>query len=395
MTRFLAFAFTLIAVAQPSSVEPVWKLIAAGKRPEAVAMLRELIKRDPRNGDARLLLGSVLMEDGQRESIDQLAEGVRLQPTSAEAHNALGEAYVAFDNPKAALPEFERAVKLNPRLAVAHVNLAAILVEQGQNQPAAVHLDQAIQLIGSNSEAAYPHYLRAKIYNGDRDAAKASSELEKAVSLSPDFAEAWSDLGETRKTLGDDDGSLKALRRSVELNPTGAVARTRLGTKLLDIGSAHEAVGHLEEAVRLDPKNQTALNSLLLALRRDGQPQRADVVKKQLAELIRERDRNDQNAVTALELNNNGAALEKTGDLRGALAKYRSALLLFPDHTGIRTNLAVVLLKLGRWDEGLAEFRETLRRDPNNAELKRALDDALEQYQKHRSMSLRPGGSPK
>jgi thioredoxin-like negative regulator of GroEL len=52
---------------------------------------------------------------------------------------------------------------------------------------------------------------------------------------------------------------------------------------------------------------------------------------------------------------------------------------LNPDHVGIRTNLAVALLKTGRWDEGLSEMREALRRDPGNTVLQKALEDALAQ----------------
>ena len=47
------------------------------------------------DADARLLLGSVLAEQGERsESIAQLSEGVRLRPQSAEAHYQLARVYV-------------------------------------------------------------------------------------------------------------------------------------------------------------------------------------------------------------------------------------------------------------------------------------------------------------
>ena len=40
-------------------------------------------------------------------------------------------------------------------------------------------------------------------------------------------------------------------------------------------------------------------------------------------------------------------------------------------------NFAIALLRLGQWKEGLAELREAVRREPDNAVLKAALDDAL------------------
>jgi protein O-GlcNAc transferase len=376
----LAIACATLAIAQKPAVETAWQLLAQGKRDQAVTLLRDLIHADPRNADALLLLGSVLMESGERtESIAQLGEAVRLLPKSADAHNALGEAYNAFGETTAARPEFERAVELDPRHAQAHANLAAILVEQGDAQGAIPHLDQAIRLFGDRPDAAEPHYLRAKIYSQERDTVKAAAELQQAVALRPDFAEAWSDLGDARKNQSDSKGALSAFRRAVELSPGDAVAQARLGALLLDTGAAHEAVEHLDIAVRLDPKNQSALNALQRALRQDGQLEQADAAKKKLAELLRERDEADQKLVAALEINNRGAELEKIGDVHGALEKYRAALELLPGHVGVRVNLAVALLKLGQWEEGISQMREALRREPGNAKLQKALEDALAQ----------------
>jgi predicted Zn-dependent protease len=46
---------------------------------------------------------------------------------------------------------------------------------------------------------------------------------------------------------------------------------------------------------------------------------------------------------------------------------------------GIRVNYAVALLRLGRWTEGLQELHEASLRDPNDAKIKAALQDALSQ----------------
>jgi protein O-GlcNAc transferase len=389
----LMLAYSALAGAQTRQpdVEAAWGLVAKGQRDQAVALLRQIIGSDPRNADARLLLGSVLMEAGQAaESIDQLSKAVQLRPKSADAHIALGEAYQAFGHPEAARPEFERAVAINPASAQAQLNLAALQLEAGEGDAAAEHLDRAIKLFGKKPDAAYPHYLRAKVYTLRRDTARAATELGQAVALRPDFAEAWSDLGEARKAAFDDAGALAAFRRAVELSPGDAVAQTRLGSKLLDLDKAHEAVPHLQEAARLDPKNQSALNALQLALRKDGQIEQANAVRQRLAELMRERDKADQNLVASIELNNRGAALEKEGDLRGASEKYRAALALNTEHVGIRVNLAVALLKLGQWEQGISEMREALRRDPGSTEIQKALDDAMAQAQAHGIVVRRP-----
>ncbi len=86
--------------------------------------------------------------------------------------------------------------------------------------------------------------------------------------------------------------------------------------------------------------------------------------KEKLSDLLRRHDQADQNAVAGIELNNQGAALAKAGNMRAALKKYRAALERYPEHVGIRLNFAIALLRLGRWLQGIAELSEVVRRDP-------------------------------
>jgi tetratricopeptide (TPR) repeat protein len=367
-------------LAQRAPVEDAWDLLAKGDRGGAVRLLQQIVTTNPRDAEARLMLGSILTEDRKNaEAIVHLSEAVRLRPRSAEARNALGEALSGSGDTKGARLEFERTVALDPNFAPARVSLGLILAEGGESAAAAEHLDRAIKLLGRDPDAAFPKYLRAKICTGHDEFDKAAAELKDAVALRPDFFEAWSDLGQARKALLDDAGAFAAFQKAVELNGDDPVARYRLGAEYLRQGNAHEAVRHLEESFRRNPKNQSTLYSLQIALRQDGQLERARLIKERLAEVLREIDRESQAAFTALRLNNEGAALEKEGKLPLALEKYREAVRLDPGHVGIRTNFAVALLRLGHWAEGISEMREALRRDPKNEVLKKALADALAQ----------------
>jgi len=378
MTALLVWA--CLAAAQTGSLDQAWSLLAKGQRAEAIRRLHEIISANPRDAEARVLLGSVLMEGGNApESLAQLSEAVRLRPDWAQAQNALGEAFKAFGDPEAARKAFEKAAECDPRFAQAQINLGLVLTEAGEFSLAVSHLSRAIQLLGQRPEAAYPHYLLAKIYSDEAQVNRAAAELQQAVSLQPDFAEAWSDLGSVRKTLLDDAGALAAFEKAVQLAPGDPVAQTRLGTELLGQEKAHEAVPHLEEAVRLGPENQSALYNLHRALILDGHAGEAEAVKQKLNDLLRRQDQADQNAVAGIQLNNQGAALEKAGNLQGALEKYRAALERYPEHAGIRLNFAIALLRLGQWEQGIAELREVVRRDPNNISAKKALREALAQ----------------
>jgi tetratricopeptide (TPR) repeat protein len=373
----LAFCATLYA---QQSLDRAWQLAAAGRRQEAVEVLQAFVKTNPDNSDARLLLGSLLMETGQKaESIDQLTAAVRLRPRSAEAENALGEAYNKFGDTPAARSAFEKAVTLKPDYGIAQSNLGQTLLASGEGAKAADHLDRAIRLLGRTDDSADARYLRAKVYSAQNEPKQAAAQLEQAVALRPKFAEAWSDLGQARRALLDDAGALAAFERAVAANPNGAVAQYRLGAEYLRQSKPHLAVEHLQKAYQLNATDQSTLNALQMALRQDGRPEEASKVKLQLAELLREKDKENQNHLNAIRLNNEGATAEKSGDLRAALEKYREASQLYPEHAGIRVNYAVALLRMGQWSTGLNELHEALLRDPQNQQIKAALKDALAQ----------------
>jgi tetratricopeptide (TPR) repeat protein len=304
---------------------------------------------------------------------------VRLRPNSAGAHNQLGMAFSRFLDVKPAREEFEKALELDPDLAEAHVNLSLLLAQAGELGPAGQHLDRAIELQGNTRAAAYAHYLRAKVWAGQDQNEKAMAEFEKAVQLQPDYAEAWSDLGGMRRLALDRVGAVQALERAVALKPDDALAQYRLGQLYLQEGRAVKAVEHLKKALSFTPDDRATLYNLMLALQKTGRSEEAKPVEARMAELQRQSDRASEVGLAATGLNSEGIQLEKSGDVRGALAKYRAALDLDPTGFGFRLNYALALCRLGRWQDGVVELREVLRLDPDNADAAKALYIAREQ----------------
>lgn len=376
----VALVFSTLLFGQRTRLDDAWDLAAKGKAADAVKLLATIVASEPKNADAHLLLGSLLVEEGDRDhAINELNEGARLSPRSAEAQNAAGEGYSRFHESKTARMYFEKAVAIDPAFAPAQANLGMAMLENAEYKAAALHFEKAIRLYGNKPDAAYPHYLWAKAFTSTDNPQEAAHHLEEAVKLSPDMAEAWADLGQARKLLLDDTGALAAEKRAVEINPNDAIAQYRLGAEYLHQDQLKLAVEHLQAAARLDPNDQSTLNALQIAFRRDSKPEEAAAVKQKLTTLLLERDRTSQDSVTAVQLNNEGAALEKSGRLEEALAKYAEAVKLYPSHPGIRVNYAVMLLRLGHWSEGLTQLHQASQQNPGDAKIRAAMKDALAQ----------------
>jgi tetratricopeptide (TPR) repeat protein len=380
LVRFLVVLVCSELLAAGQSLEKARRLLSSGSLKEAEVMLRQMITTDPNRADAHILLGEALALEGIRdESIAQLTEAVRLQPNSANAHNQLGVALGRFVEIQAARKEFETALALDTNLVEAQVNLSLILAQAGEFGPAGEHLDRAIALQPNSRAAAYAHYLRAKVWGAQDQIQKSIAELQKAVQLRPDYAEAWSDLGGMRRLALDDVGAVQALERAVGLKPDDALAQYRLGQLYLQGGQAGKAVAHLKQALSYAPDDRATLYNLMLALRKTGRLEEAKPIEERMAELQNQSNRASEVGLAASGLNSEGIQLEKSGDIRAALAKYRAALDLDPTGFGFRLNYALALCRLGRWQDGVVELREVLRLDPDNADAAKALYIANEE----------------
>lgn len=384
---------------EQTSLDKAADLLSKGLIGEAAAILRHIIVADATDADAHLLLGTALaLQENRSESIEEMAEALRLRPESASAHNQYGMVLSRFVELKAARHEFEKALELDPRLAVAHVNLSLILAQSGELIPAGEHLDRAIELQGETLPAAYTHYLRAKISGAQDQIDRSMLELKKALQLRPDYAEAWSDLGGMRRLALDRQGAVEALEKAVALNPHDAIAQYRLGQQYLQDGGAAEAIEHLKSALLGDPDDVATLYNLERALRKTGRLDEAKRIEGQITELRKRTDRASTVALSASRLNNEGIELERSGDIWAALAKYRAALDLDPTGFGFELNYALALCRVGRWENGVIELREVLRLDPDNGVAAKALYIANEHVTKSQTadtVKAPPDSDPK
>jgi tetratricopeptide (TPR) repeat protein len=358
-------------------------LLEAGSKDHAIAILREVLRDEPENGDVHLLLGSALALVPERsEALKELQKAVELQPFSALAHFTLGTALARFGEPNAARRSFEKTLDLGPKFAEAHVSLAMILAQQHDLASAREHLIRSIQILGHTPSAAHSHYLLAQVLSEQNELEKAVEELNTATSLRPDYAEAFLALGLIRKQQLNNVAAIAAFKTAVALSPQNFEAQYELGAAYLRVDDPSQAVLHLRQAARLKPVDQSTLYQLCRALQRVGQAEEANACDQELSMKISTGVAAAGNELAATQANNAGVELEKEGNLAGALEKYHAALRLSPTRTVFRRNVALALCRLGRWDEGIAQLQEVLKEDPDDAEATKALYIALENARK-------------
>jgi VWFA-related protein len=116
-----------------------WILLSrAGKKAEALQLLRQAKELDPQNGRVRYHLGVALREANDLPAAEiEFRESIRLYPLSAAPRNGLGIVLFKRGNLEEAATEFRSVSKLAPKTAAAHANLAEVLSKLG-DKPAAL-----------------------------------------------------------------------------------------------------------------------------------------------------------------------------------------------------------------------------------------------------------------
>jgi tetratricopeptide (TPR) repeat protein len=350
---------------------------------DAVTLSRELVRREPDNADAQLLLGRALaLVPEPANALAALGRAITLQPDRADAHYTLGTVLARFGDLDAARVSFERALEKAPEMPEAHASLGLLLAERQELPQAKRHLARAIELHRRSSAAAFPHYVLAQVLREERELEQALRHLTEALALRPDYAEAYASLGAIRAARLDHAAAADAFEAAVRLAPDSAEARAGLGAAYLQLERPVEGIPHLETAVRLRPADRTAryhlCRSYSLAARAVEAKACYGLLSKQMA------DERGESDVEAARVNREGLALEAAGDLPAALERYRTAVALSPYATVLRRNLALAYCRLARWDEGIAELKKVLDADPDDQDALKALYLATEQRRRAR-----------
>ena len=122
-------------------------LVDKGDLIGAEAILRKLIKKFPEDSDAHYHLGNVLFRLLKKEdAIKEYQIAIHLNSKYALAHNAIGQVFASQQQWSSAIAEYHKALTINPDYGDALTNLAQPLWEQGFQEEARASLEKALKI---------------------------------------------------------------------------------------------------------------------------------------------------------------------------------------------------------------------------------------------------------
>ena len=187
----------------------------------------------------------------------------------------------------------------------------------------------------------------------------------------PDNARAQVNLGLALTDEGDAAGALERYRVAARIDPANFVAHYNLGNAAFRRGDFEGAIPHYQQAVRIKPDYTEAQVNWAISLDNLGRAEEA--IKRFRAALEGKSPRARSKAVIEARFSL-ANALVRTGRFDQAIEEYRRLLKVKPTHIRARYNLAYFLKQQNRIEEAVAEFREILRRRPNHAGARQNLE---------------------
>lgn len=193
-----------------------------GNPTRAEQILADAVRRAPRNADLAESLAQIYVARGDRErALQYYAKVAELRPTSVEALTVVGMLKQEVGDRAGASAVYERVLSLAPGAGIAANNLAWLYAENNRLDDAVRLAEQAVTSLPHSSEAldtlGWVHYRQGRsdaairilsqavtkapdnpvyryhlalAYVSAEKRAEAQAELERALSLSADFADA-------------------------------------------------------------------------------------------------------------------------------------------------------------------------------------------------------------
>ena len=150
-------------------------------RPGAIEQFRAAVKADPKMPEAHFGLGYLLW--GQLkfdEAAKELEAELTNNPDHAQALTYLADCHIQMNNPEPAIPLLEKAVRLDPKIELAHVDLGVLYANQGKNADALLELKKAEKLDPTDQNV---HWRLGRFYKSVGRKAEAEVEFQKTRNL--------------------------------------------------------------------------------------------------------------------------------------------------------------------------------------------------------------------
>jgi tetratricopeptide (TPR) repeat protein len=355
-----------------------------------LALWRDCSQKSPNKARPYLNIGQILTERQQYDdALPNYLKALQINPDFVDAHYNLGVLFNKRGEPQKAIEHYRKAVELEPTFAKANNNLGVVLLKQDQTEEAINYFRKALKF---DPKLAAAHINMGAALVKQNQFETAVVHFNEALKISSNLPNAQYQLASALLKMDRTEQAVKHLERAIQLNPDHAEARNDLGGQLLQQGETEKAFEQLSRAIDINPELAEAHNNLGIILIRRGDVAAAishfedalridpdfGLARKNLQKALALRGSGDsewrrlRNEMESRPDDPNlyfqlGNLHLRRGELGQAISAYEKALALQPSFLAAQNNLAMAYAANRMYDRALPAFKKLVDLDPHNS----------------------------
>jgi tetratricopeptide (TPR) repeat protein len=191
----------------------------------AIACFEEVLTKDPTIPDAHYYLGLARQGKGDNakatqsfnHAIKMFSDLIKLNPRQAEAYIGRGNVLLSLKDEKKAFQDYDKAIQLNPKNVEAYINRGIARKKTG-NKKAIDDFDAAI---GLKPNDPFSYYQRGDIYLDQQDYEKAIKDFNSAAQVDPNISDPrfFTSRGKCHLEKKEHAKAIEDLSKAISLNP--------------------------------------------------------------------------------------------------------------------------------------------------------------------------------
>jgi Flp pilus assembly protein TadD len=330
-------------------------------RPEAVPLLKHLLKLRPADPTAHAMLAVLQFRQGNcMEAVSHFQAAGPLLDTQLDAQNAYGTCLVRLRRFDAATKVFERALVMKPDDPRERQLMAAIQLMVHKPQEAIATLQP---LMASGRADAHAMELASSAYEEAGDTPAAVSALRQAILLEPRNPNFYIDFANLSLNHQSFQVGINVVSDGISLQPKTASLYLARGVLYVQLADYERAEADFETAHQLDPGQSlsSAAQGLVAAQQNDLDRALAAVQTK----LARKPDDAYLLYLRADFLTQKGAE-PNSPEFQAAMQSARKAVALQPSLGDARVVLAKLYMQSGQYKDAVTECRKALEINPKD-----------------------------
>ncbi len=364
-------------------------LVALGRAEEAISMLDERLRSQPRNADIYHWLGVALETNGERsKALQAYREALSIEPERYATHYRLGKLERQIGHDVAALQHLRIAFNAMPDFLPLRRELVSVLIKLQQWDEASRLLPELLRRNPTRDDVTMLLQVTSAVQAADTF----GSLLNEVLELYPQHPWLWYAYGVIALERGERDEAERAFRESIRLEPSSDA--------LVALGRLHRAAGRTDAAIEcythaleLDWNNIQAWTERCMIRLESGQPDQALADISQAIEIAPDVGQYYYlRARCLLALKQEAAALDslvaavqrdptcsdawllsshlwrERGNYAQAIYSLKQVLTILPDDVSAHIAMAETQLAMGRFNAARQHIHQVLELRPEQGE---------------------------